>query len=80
MRPIRCLSRLIALSTLVVWHSACSAGDPAGPPPGPATTSGFAISDGAHSGNEKFFFLPPLVGNPGPFDGNPRRMARGRTA
>lgn len=37
------------------------------------TDPSFAISDGAHQGNNNFFFLPPMVSNPTPsgtFDGS----------
>ncbi len=33
--------------------------------PGP-TDASLAISDGAHEGNQNFFFLPPMVSNPNP--------------
>jgi len=34
---------------------------------GPDLSPQPAISDGAHDGNQHFYFLPPMVANPGPF-------------
>lgn len=69
------LGRLITLSLLtlaVAGLAGCEDQDPTGTDLTTSTegsgseATSFAISDGAHSGNPHFFFLPSLVPNPSP--------------
>ncbi len=72
MKPLRIAPAMLALSLLVLVV-ACenTPAVPTGPltfPPGPR----FEISDGAHGGNPRFYWLPPMVPQPSPtgtFDG-----------
>ncbi len=63
MRPRRLFPRPTFLPVLVL-AAACSDGGPVQPAAGPM----LAILDGANGGNEGFYFLPPMVGEPGAFD------------
>ncbi|MHC4092599.1 MAG: hypothetical protein ACYSVY_20385, partial [Planctomycetota bacterium] len=61
---------LVLLSAVVIGN--CSDGTLSGPedrqqltPPAPS----FDISDAAHGGNAHFFWLPPMVDDPGAFNG-----------
>lgn len=71
LRPTPRYTLPIALLTIIV-ASSCGDGVPTAPvgqeqpPPAPQ----FAISDAAHGGNSHFLWLPPLVGDPGSFNGD----------
>ncbi len=68
MRPVCRLSALLGIASLMSLPIACSEGGAVAPGEDPGTTPAFVILDGANGGNEGFFFLPPLVADPGAFD------------
>jgi hypothetical protein len=71
--PMSTVTRRVAGVVLTTLGVVAACGEPAGPggsagptlPPGVA----FDISDAAHGGLPGFYFLPPMVPDPGPFTG-----------
>jgi hypothetical protein len=57
------MHRLMPLAAVITFAAAC-----AEPPVSSYARTAAAISDGASDGNPHFFFLPPMVANPGAGD------------
>jgi hypothetical protein len=72
--------RFLVLPTALLLLAGCQDMERVAGPGPEVPVPAFAISDGAHGGQPGFYFLPPLVPDPGPFTGtfDPTRSPEAR--